>query len=138
MHSIKPGRGSSLIGAVMGLGAVVFGIFWTYMAYSNGAPLFFAGFGVFFVVMALVGVITSIYNATQKNRISSFDITSGSEEFDPIAKAMGFAPSRTQDDTNGTATRQYDASGFCPFCGNQVENPEHKFCARCGKKLGPA
>jgi len=89
MYSVKPGRGPSIMGAIGGVVAAVFAVIWTVGAASKGAPGFFVLFGVVFVIMAIAGVIYNLYNATQKNRISTFDITKGSEEPDPIAQAMG-------------------------------------------------
>ena len=34
MKSIKPGRGPSMMSGIAGIGAVIFGIFWTIMAVS--------------------------------------------------------------------------------------------------------
>ena len=52
MYSIKPGRGPSLMGAVGGIAAAVFGVVWIGMAMSMGAPAPFALFGVVFIVVA--------------------------------------------------------------------------------------
>ena len=64
MKSIKPGRGPSMMSGIAGIGAVIFGIFWTIMAVQMGAPIFFAAFGIIFVVTAIFGVIYNMNNAT--------------------------------------------------------------------------
>ena len=51
MKSIKPGRGPSAMGAMGSVVAIIFGIFWTIMAASMGAPLFFPIFGVIFILI---------------------------------------------------------------------------------------
>jgi hypothetical protein len=95
MHSIKPGRGPSVMGAVGGVVAVVFGVFWTIMASSmtENAPgpmrFFFPLFGVLFVVMGIANVVYNLYNASNPNRLSHLDITSGEEEPDPLNLAVG-------------------------------------------------
>ena len=50
MRSIKPGRGSSLQGAIGSLFAVVFGIVWMVSAAKSGAPTPFVLMGLVFVV----------------------------------------------------------------------------------------
>ena len=85
MYSIKPGRGPSLFGAILALIAgVPFMIYWIASTIKDGAPGFFVFMG--FVGLILVSVVAFIgfYNATSKNRISQFDITTKNEEFDPM------------------------------------------------------
>ncbi|MEM9280526.1 MAG: SHOCT domain-containing protein [Verrucomicrobiota bacterium] len=96
MKSIKPGRGPSAMGAVVGVFVVIFGIFWTVMVSSQtrdspfpGVGVIFSLFGVVFVIMAIVGVIYNARNATSRNRFSSFDITSSEEEPDPLNERFG-------------------------------------------------
>ena len=94
MKSIKPGRGPSAMAAVGGVFAVIFGIFWIVMASSitsgmGGVGFIFPLFGVFFVIMAIGGVVYNAKNATSENRFSTFDITSESEESDPLNELFG-------------------------------------------------
>ena len=90
MRHIKPGRGPSALGALGGIIAVVFGVFWTAMAFSmtRGAPepfaSFFPFFGVLFVVIGIANVGYNLYNATQRKRMSVFDIATSAEESDPL------------------------------------------------------
>ncbi len=141
MYSVKPGRGPSLMGVVGGIIAVFFGIGWTIFAVSMGAPVIFAFFGVLFVIMALGGVAYNLYNATQKNRMSTLDITSGQEESDPIANWMGHertaapstsSPNETSADLS-TNPRRFEGD-YCPFCGSKVEE-SFDFCPNCGKDI---
>ena len=67
----------------MGVFGVIFGIFWTVMAFkmTRDSPfpvvgIIFPLFGVGFVIMGIVGVIYNARNATAKDRFSTFDITS--------------------------------------------------------------
>lgn len=138
MYSIKPGRGPSLMGVVGGAAAVVIGIGWTVMAMRMGAPGFFALFGVVFVLVAVAGVVYNLANATQKNRMSSFDVTTGREEPDPIARALGHAPREPGAGTTaaGGADREGDGPtpNFCPSCGAQLQ-PGDEYCRGCGRNV---
>jgi hypothetical protein len=91
MYSIKPGRGPSRMSAIGGIAAVLFGIFWTVMAFkiTDDAPfplvhVFFPLFGVVFVIMGIIGVIYNISNATRRDRFSMLDVTTDKEEPDPL------------------------------------------------------
>jgi hypothetical protein len=87
-----------------------------------------------FVLAAITGVVYNFYNATQVNRLSTFDVTAGDEESDPIARAMGAAPhAESQEHDPKGMTRKF-AGEFCPFCGAKV-SPEFSFCPKCGKGL---
>ncbi|MBC2593427.1 zinc-ribbon domain-containing protein [Ruficoccus amylovorans] len=144
MYSVKPGRGPSLMGGVGGIVAAVFGIIWTIGAASMGAPVFFTAFGAVFVLAALGMAAYNFFNATSKNRLSNFDITSGHEEHDPLAQALGYErrerhphdhrrpPGQHQAPPTGNP-RKYPGE-HCPFCGAKVE-PNFDFCPRCGKDI---
>ena len=88
MRSIKPGRGSSLQGAIGSLFAVVFGIVWMVSAAKSGAPTPFVLMGLVFVVIAGSNVIISLMNATGENRFSLYDITEEGEEPDPLEEML--------------------------------------------------
>ncbi len=123
MKSIKPGRGPSMMGGIMGIAVAVFGVIWTVIAASMGGGLF-AIFGVVFVIVAIVNTVYNFKNATGKNRYSTFDVTTDEEEPDPLNERYG-------------VNRPYEADTafrYCPYCGNRVEN-DHEYCSRCGKKL---
>jgi hypothetical protein len=134
MYSIKPGRGPSLMGGIGGIAAAIFGVIWTIGAASMGAPGFFVLFGVVFVGMATAGVIYNFYNATQKNRMSDFDITSANEESDPIAQALGHSSDTPDRKRSGSGFPRKFEGDFCPFCGANVRS-EFDFCPKCGKDI---
>lgn len=131
MRSIKPGRGPSMMGGFASVFGILFGLFWTFTAYSMGAPIFFCFFGVFFIVMAIVQAFYNFKNATSKNRYSAFDITDSHEEPDPFNQYFG--------ETNHTEEsfdfgENKETSKFCPYCGAEVEK-DYRFCNSCGKEL---
>lgn len=135
MYSVKPGRGPSLMGGIGNILVAVFGLIWTIGAISMGAPPFFALFGVVFVVAAISGAVYNFYNATTRNRMSTFDITAGNEETDPIAKALGHTE-RSGSTDSGQATlgpRKFPGD-YCPFCGAKV-SAEFDYCPKCGKDI---
>jgi hypothetical protein len=142
MYSVKPGRGPSAMGAIGGIIAIAFGIFWIAMASSMGAPPFFIAFGVLFIVAAIAGVIYNAYNATAKDRVSNYEITTDREEQDPISRALGHGPAappspppdaaRAGGDSPGEG-RRFEGS-FCPYCGAGVQG-DFNFCPKCGKDI---
>lgn len=126
MRSIKPGRGPSLFGGLMGIFVAIGGIIWTLAAFGSGAPGFMGLFGILFVIMALSGSIYNLVNATRKNRYSHFDIVDHHVEPDPLNErfyGQGRYPNHIPAD-----------SKYCPYCGSMVQK-NHKFCHRCGKEL---
>lgn len=123
MKSIKPGRGPSMMSGIAGIGAVIFGIFWTILAVQMGAPIFFAAFGIIFVVMAIVGVIYNMNNATGEKRYSAFDIVDEGEEEDPLNERFGRNAKTDRSENN-----------FCPYCGAPVKDT-YTFCRKCGRRL---
>lgn len=134
MRSIKPGRGPSMMSGISGIFVALFGVFWTIAAASMGA-VFMVPFGLIFIGFAIVGVVYNLKNATSKNRYSSFDITDGDEEPDPLNQRYG--------QSYDSYDQNYDAYGrpedsvdseFCPYCGNPVEG-DYRFCNKCGKEL---
>jgi len=138
-----------MMGGIGGIGAAVFGVFWIFFALSIGAPPIFALFGILFIVMAIAGSIYNFSNATRKNRFSTFDITSGEEESDPLTKAFGHEKKdyrkgstyRRREESSpvepappsSESPRQYEGN-YCPFCGEEVK-PEFDFCPQCGKDI---
>ena len=124
MKSVKPGRGPSMQGGIIGLFMIGFGILWTILA-ASASPIF-ALFGVLWTGIAVVNTIYNFKNAKSKNRYSAFDIVDSHEEPDPLNRRYGGeleAPG-----SSGTTSR------FCPWCGRQTER-EYEFCPGCGKKL---
>jgi hypothetical protein len=81
--------------AIAGIAAVIFGIFWTIMAFTitQNAPfplvhVFFPLFGVVFIIMGVIRVIYNLNNATREDRFSMIDITTDREEPDPLNKLV--------------------------------------------------
>lgn len=131
MKSIKPGRGPSMMGGIAGIAVAIFGVIWTITAASSGAPPFFAIFGIFFVIFALIGAVYNLRNATGKNRHSTFDIVDAKEEPDPwnVRASGGYQSDAANTEANS------DAFSFCPYCGEKLLDAEFEFCPKCGKKL---
>lgn len=127
MKSIKPGRGPSAMGAMGSAVAVVFGIFWTIMAASMGAPVFFPIFGVLFVVIGIVQAVYNLKNAVGENRFSQYDITEDGEEPDPLARRFGSEPQQESGPREGECR-------YCPYCGAGLGDG-FAFCGRCGRQL---
>ncbi len=125
MKSIKPGRGPSMMGGIASLCMVAFGLIWTVIVASSGIWIM-ALFGVIFIVMGIVQAVYNFKNATSKNRFSTFDITEGDEEPDPLEQRWG----EDQDEQRQT----YDGEkNYCPYCGTRLEE-DFEFCPKCGKR----
>jgi hypothetical protein len=117
MHSMKPGRGPSIMGGVAGVFAAIFGLIWMVAAAKMGAPWPFVLFGLVFIGFAVSGAIYNFYNAGAKNRLSAMDIVDESEEPDPLnAKVSGKV-------------------SYCSACGVKIIKSTAKFCSHCGIKL---
>lgn len=127
MRSIKPGRGPSFMGGIASIAVSIFGVFWTIMAASMGAPIFFPLFGIIFVALGIAQAIYNFKNATGKNRYSAFDITEHGEEQDPWNTRFG------EPEANMPPPPAAE-DGYCPYCGATVKN-DHAFCKSCGKKI---
>ncbi len=125
MKHIKPGRGPSMMGGVVGICMIAFGIIWT-VAAAQASPLF-ALFGVVWTCIAVMQTVYNFKNATNKNRYSSFDITDDTEEPDPLNEKYG-NPLDTRKKTPDVNNR------FCPYCGTPVED-DFEYCNNCGRKL---
>ena len=89
--SIKPGRGPSFMGGIGSVAAIIFGIFWTVMAFQmtrnspfGGVAAIFPLFGVVFILLGVVNAVYSFRNATAKKRYSVIDITDSGSEPDPL------------------------------------------------------
>ena len=130
MKSVKPGRGPSAMGAMGSVIAVVFGIFWTILAASMGAPFFFPIFGVIFIIMGIVQAVYHFKNATGENRYSAFDIVDSAEEPDPWDRRFG-PDWGTEDQPDGAESGDFR---FCPYCGARLGSG-FTFCGKCGKRL---
>ncbi len=124
MKSIKPGRGPSMMGGIMGIFMIGFGILWTVLAAQ--ASGIFALFGVLWTGIAVVNTAYNFINAGKENRYSQFDVVDSSEEPDPLNQRFG-KPDAVEhtDDVE---------SKFCPYCGTKAEDG-YRFCNKCGKEL---
>ncbi|MBO8156384.1 MAG: zinc-ribbon domain-containing protein [Bacillaceae bacterium] len=141
MKSIKPGRGPSALGAAGSIGAIIFGVFWTIMAYSitRDAPfpmigIIFPLFGFIFIGMGVIQFIFHYKNATGKNRMSLLEITDHDEEPDPLnIRFNGDSKETRIDRSTSSSPRKYQGD-YCPFCGEKVEE-DFDFCPKCGKDI---
>jgi hypothetical protein len=131
-YSIKPGRGPSAASAVGGIIGVVFGIFWTILAFTITADapwpiirIIFPGFGILFVIAGIASVFYNTHNATQPNRFSDLDIVPSDSEPDPLT------PGRQR---GGSAADEPTAAAFCSQCGTGLR-ADDKFCSKCGAKV---
>lgn len=126
------------MGAAGSIAAIVFGIFWTIMAFSmtRNAPFPMIGtifplFGVVFVVTGIVQAVIHFKNATGRNRMSLYDIVDADEEPDPLDRGRNRRmSSRPASRAEGTD----QAAGYCPYCGTELRS-EFAFCPKCGKPL---
>jgi hypothetical protein len=136
LKSVKPGRGPSFLGGVGSVGAVIFGIIWTIVAASMGAPALFPLFGVVFIIIGIVQAVYHFKNATSENRYSAFDITDENEEPDPLNERFGNHRSAEPRDLHkpNESPEQEDAGNFCPYCGAPVHS-DYEFCRKCGRNL---
>ena len=64
MKSVKPGRGPSMMSAIVGIFVAIFGVVWTIAAVSMGAGIF-GLFGLVFVAIAIVQVIYNFKNCAR-------------------------------------------------------------------------
>lgn len=126
MKSVKPGRGPSMMGGIVGIFMIGFGVLWTAMAAQAGG--FFMLFGVLWTGIAAATTVYNFRNAAGKNRYSAFDITDASEEPDALNERFG--PSRDPEETVPPAPE----NRFCPYCGTPVAG-DYEYCNRCGRKL---
>jgi len=119
------------MGGISAVAIVIFGIFWTIMASSMGAPIFFPLCGVVFILLGIATAIYNFKNATGENRFSLFDFTDHSNEPDPLNTRFGNVSSgetKNKDNTDSAT------ANFCPYCGSRT-GPDHLFCKRCGKNM---
>ena len=129
MKSIKPGRGPSMMNGFAGIIVSVFGIGWTIVASTMGAPIFFPIFGICFVAMGIASTVYSFKNAKSKNRYSSFDIVDSHEETDPLNEKYGDGSYKSH-----AENRESGESNFCPYCGSRIESG-HLYCKNCGRRV---
>ena len=137
MKSVKPGRGPSMMNAAGSAFAVCFGIIWTAIAFSSGAPFFFPLFGICFIGLAAAQAVYNYRNATRKNRYSEFDIVDENEEPDPLNERFtsGIGRQKMIIESPAVCNKEEEtAVCFCPYCGAPAER-DFEFCSKCGKRL---
>ena len=139
MKRVKPGRAPSAMGAAMSAVIAVFGVFWTIAALSIGAPVFFALFGVVFLVVAIVQAMYNFKNATGKERFSVMDIVDDDEEGDPtdrwVCGGVDADESVSERKADEKSASDFEAEvNFCPYCGAKAEKT-FRFCRKCGKRI---
>jgi len=134
MRSIKPGRGPSAMGAMGSAASGLFGIVWTIAAINMGAPIYFALFGVIFVVLAIAQGIYHYKNATGKNRMSLVDITDNNSEPDPLDNFIHNSKS-FENQTHEEQYNNVDNLNYCPFCGNKIIDAAYNYCTNCGEDI---
>ena len=111
--SVKPGRGPSAFGALTGIGAAIFGVLWTILAFAitRDAPfplvgIIFPLFGVVFVVMGIARVIYDLRNATAQERNSLVDVVPEEQEMDPLNRRFGRSQAQAQQQGSGGAAQR--------------------------------
>lgn len=138
MKSIKPGRGQSGMSFIGSIVAIIFGVFWTIMAFSLtanspfGAGKILPLFGVLFIIVGIIQAVYNYKNATGKDRYSIYDITDSTEERDPsdrwIKREVKNIEKKEQPKYSNTDIN------YCPYCGVHIKNG-YKFCPKCGKTI---
>jgi LSD1 subclass zinc finger protein len=66
--STLPSGGGAIVAVIAGVVAVLFGVVWTNMASSMGAPGWFPFFGLIFIMAALVGVASNVMKSSSYSR----------------------------------------------------------------------
>ena len=139
MKSIKPGRGPSKMSFVGSIVSIVFGVFWTIIAFAITSDvrgvggvfslvgIIFPLFGIIFVILGIVQAGYHYKNAHSKDRYSVFDITEDGEEGDPADPGCRDCTIET-DAFHGTGA-------YCPYCGRQFSGSDYRFCPHCGKEI---
>ncbi len=122
---IKPGREVSKMSFAGSVVAVVFGCFWTVMAFTmtGSAPgpihLIFPLFGVCFVGMGIYQAAYALKN-TNKNEEERYSVM---EIVETVEEEKGNPTGNVYMSPN---------SSYCPFCGAPLQ-ADFKFCPKCGK-----
>lgn len=141
--SIKPGRGPSFMGGIGSIAAIIFGIFWTGMAFQmtrhspfGGVGALFPLFGIVFVLLGAANAVYNFRNATAEKRYSMLDITDSETEPDPLNERFGASdgPSLPAEDPGEEHHDGAPGNRFCPYCGEEAR-PGFRFCPSCGREL---
>lgn len=109
---------ASIVGLIMCLFMIAFGMFWTMMAASLGAPIWF--FGLFFVAIGVVILVSNIRELVAFRR---------------APKQVGsVSDSRTPYDSDYYGSDSMRGSDFCPYCGARA-GLDFEYCKKCGRKI---
>ena len=119
MKSIKPGRGPSMMGGIVGIFTILIGIGWTVMAAQ--IHWLMALFGLCWTAIAVMNTVYHFKNAKSKHRYSTYDIVDSTEEPDPLNQRFSTGPVN-------------EDARFCPYCGSPAQ-PDYDFCSACGRRL---
>lgn len=149
------------MGGMSSVIAVIFGIFWTAMAFrmTAGSPFdgigsIFPLFGILFIVMGVANAIYNFRNATSRDRYSMIDITDSESEPDPLNELFGrkgdllsrgegtdgYIDSEAASNSPAAgpgeekAAERPKGNSFCPYCGERVAD-DYRFCPKCGRDL---
>ena len=119
MKRIQPGRWPSKMGLVGSIFTVVFGIFWTILAFgmTRNAGLLGVVFPLFGVLFVGVGIAQAVYH--YKNVSGK-----GSSLFD-IVDETDAPPGREADEQTGAR--------YCGYCGQRLQSGM-LYCTKCGRK----
>jgi len=129
-------NGNSFQGIAVGIFAVLFMVYWMFLAVKGGASPVTLIFGVYGLFMA-VRIVISQYKAGKNNRNSNsgyngYDMPHSSE--DPWDVSYPSPTERYGTDIYGNSISGTGTQNFCPYCGIPVKQ-EHEFCKNCGRKL---
>ncbi|RVU55489.1 zinc ribbon domain-containing protein [Anaerosphaera multitolerans] len=158
MKKIKKGRGPSFLRFLGSIAAIIFGIFWTVLAFSLTTNLrssegtlkligyAFPLFGIVFILMGIFEAIYNYRNAVSKKRFSEYDIVEDDEEDDTFTLFSKNKKSQKERDRDPIYEEDYKHMDFentspgfqfkkyCTECGTPLEK-DYKYCPECGKKI---
>ena len=125
MKHIKPGRGPSMQGGIIGIFMICFGIFWTVLAGSAFPP--FAIFGILWTGIAVVNTVYNFKNANSKNRYQSYDVETGDtlKIYIEAEDSLGYIHKRvayywSQNDSGAVADVYYHGEAIYDKDGNML------------------
>ena len=113
--------------------AILFCIFWIYMAVRMGAPWFFVLFGIGFLGLLIYVIVR---NCSGQSHTSSDFPEEPDDAFaeEPADEAEMDFDKDLDEELGAPAGRGPVQTGVCPFCGGPVTSENH-FCESCGRKL---
>jgi DNA-directed RNA polymerase subunit RPC12/RpoP len=90
--STLPSGGSALVAVIAGVVAVLFGVVWTNMASSMGAPGWFPFFGLIFILAAFVGVASNVMKASRYSRAEQTYLRRREEVLRRLKESQEYTP----------------------------------------------